>query len=233
MARLPPWAVLPVSVLCEMETLPATAPSAPPLPEPASAGIGKVVIRERIQEVGATQGLVCCERAVAHDKAWRRRREEGAIANGAANCGADHNVRRRAAAGVTVAAALRQVVSQRAVGDGQRSAIVPDTTAACYAKQAGAQATWERDGHAHRTATRGHGLVAGERAVVNGDRAGFVVDGAAERIAAAGTPESQITRKGALRDSQCRPRLVLHPATPTGPVAEQAASRHPLRHVSS
>jgi hypothetical protein len=40
-ARLPPWAVLPVSVLCEMETLPATAPSAPPRPEPVSAGSGK------------------------------------------------------------------------------------------------------------------------------------------------------------------------------------------------
>ena len=39
-ARLPPWAVLPVSVLCERETLPATAPSAPPLPEPASTGYG-------------------------------------------------------------------------------------------------------------------------------------------------------------------------------------------------
>src|SRR6202034_4367099 len=108
---------------------------------------------------------------------------------------------------------------------GQRAAIVPDTTAACDAKQAGAHATWERDGHADRTTIGCQRPVAGERAVVNGDRAGLVVDGAAERIAAAGTPESQITGKSALRDSQCRPPLGLHPAPPAGPVAEQATSR--------
>src|SRR5262249_49183313 len=150
----------------------------------------------------AAEGLVAAHRAAGDHEVRRRRREEGAGADGAAGGGPVECKGRGAGVGVPVAAALDQVVVQRAVSNVHRAAVVPNAAAPGHPQESGADAAGHGARRPDEAAVGTQGLVAGERALIDGYCPGFVVDAASEGVAAAGAAEGLIAREDALRDDE-------------------------------